>query len=268
MNPKYIMKAIEYARGGMFVKPELTREIASNISKDSRILVAFSYEMLPVLNKMGYKNVTLVVDKPRTSVYNIAKYYGYKTKAIKELKKMKFDVVIGNPPYGKNSNLAVKFLNEISKYSENIWMVLPRTFRKPSIINRIHKNLHMKKDVEVDDDTFPGTIITCYQHWIVNQKERSKIKTISKHKDFEFVDPKNADVCIGRVGRNRGGRIWMKKDFGNLSPNSHYFLKVRNKKVITKLKQLRSLFGTASAQTVANHSLSKNDLIRIYEESL
>ena len=44
----------------------------------------------------------------------------------------KVDVVIGNPPFGKNSSLAVKFFNKCAEWQpEVIAFVLPRTFKKP-----------------------------------------------------------------------------------------------------------------------------------------
>ena len=47
-------------------------------------------------------------------------------------------ITIGNPPFGKNANLAVKFFNHAAKFSDAIAFVLPRTFRKASIVNRLN----------------------------------------------------------------------------------------------------------------------------------
>ena len=78
-------------------------------------------------------------------------------------KGMRFSVVIGNPPYGKNSSLAVKFLNKASELSDTVHMILPRTFRKPSVINRINPNLHLVSDKDVDDSAFRDSIVACVQ---------------------------------------------------------------------------------------------------------
>ena len=101
--------------------------------------------------------------------------------------KMKFDLIVGNPPYGKNANLAINFLNKAKSLSDNIHFVLPRTFRKISTLNRISKNLHLVHDETVPDEFFPGGIVTCYQHWVFKEELRPTIKTPRNHPDFEFV---------------------------------------------------------------------------------
>jgi hypothetical protein len=121
------MKALEYDRNGMFVPPDLTKEIVSKVKvkKNKSILVLFSYEMLPVLKELGYKNVTLGIDKVTPVVYYVAKYYGCKVFDIEDLEDMKFDVVLGNPPYqdsnnkAKNNKLWHKFVMQDLPVREN-----------------------------------------------------------------------------------------------------------------------------------------------------
>ena len=48
--------------------------------------------------------------------------------------------VVGNPPFGKNSSLAKSFFNRAAGFADKIAFVLPRTFRKLSIINNLDKN--------------------------------------------------------------------------------------------------------------------------------
>jgi len=122
------MKAIEYARDGMFVPEVLTRKLTSEIgfSKNQSILVLFSYEMLPILQELGYTNVIVAVDKPRTSIYNIAKYFGYEAKTIKEIENMHFDTIIANPPY--KGNLHLKFLKWATEHGNRIAFIQPAAF--------------------------------------------------------------------------------------------------------------------------------------------
>lgn len=179
----------------------------------------------------------------------------------------KYDLIIGNPPYGKNSNLAVKFLNRALSESDEVRFVLPRTFRKPSVLNRIDSKAHLVKDVTVPDDTFPGTIRTCYQHWSVKKEDRKKIDVETTHDDFEFVTVDKANLCIGRVGAGTCGIVFT-KNFKERGITSHYFIKTKNKEVKDRLVKLSEKFREAGKQTVGMHSLSKHDLISIYEASL
>jgi hypothetical protein len=179
-----------------------------------------------------------------------------------DLTGMKFDVVIGNPPYGKNSSLAVKFLNKASELSDNVHMVLPRTFHKPSIINRLNPKLHLVSDVDVDESAFRGSIIACVQKWEVREEEREKIQTYTTHKDFTFCKKEEADICLGRVGGGPSGKIF--DEWENRSVNSHYFLKVSSPQVIENLRSLSKEFRSAALQTVGCPSLSKDDCVKVY----
>jgi hypothetical protein len=133
-----IMKALEYDRNGMFVPPDLTKEIVSKVKvrKNKSILVLFSYEMLPVLKELRYKNVTLGIDKVTPVVYYVAKYYGYNVVNIEDLEDMKFDVVLGNPPFSKanegktstrKKNLYPHFFEWTIKNSDMGAMIMPQT---------------------------------------------------------------------------------------------------------------------------------------------
>ena len=180
-------------------------------------------------------------------------------------KGMKFDVVIGNPPYGKNSNLAVKFLNKAAELSKDIHMVLPRTFRKPSIINRLNPHLHLVSDSDVDDSAFRDSIVACVQKWEVKEEQRERIVTYTKHKDFTFCKKSEADICLGRVGGGPTGKVF--DEWENRSENSHYFLKVSSPEVIDNLRTLYKEFKCAALQTVGCPSLSKDDCVKIYSEN-
>ena len=63
-------------------------------------------------------------------------------------------LTIGNPPFGKNSSLAVKFFNHAASFSDFIAFIVPRTFRKPSIINRLHQNFHLTKELILPLNSF------------------------------------------------------------------------------------------------------------------
>ncbi len=58
-------------------------------------------------------------------------------------------IVVGNPPFGKNSSMAVDFFNHAARMADVIAFVLPLTFRKASIQNRLHEKFHLVDEVDV-----------------------------------------------------------------------------------------------------------------------
>ena len=194
--------------------------------------------------------------------YKLKGYNCISTSEFFSLTDMRFTMVLGNPPYGKNSSLAVKFLNRASELSEQVHMVLPRTFRKPSIINRLNPHLHLVSDVDVDDSVFRDSIVACVQKWEVKTERRDRIVTYTEHKDFVFCKKDDADICLGRVGGGPSGKVF--EEWENRSETSHYFLKVSSPAVIENLKSLYSEFRCAALQTVGCPSLSKDDCVKIY----
>lgn len=59
--------------------------------------------------------------------------------------KQKFDLVVGNPPFGKRNQLAVCFLNKAIKMSDRCVFILPLSFLRPSTIDLIDRNLWIKE---------------------------------------------------------------------------------------------------------------------------
>ena len=190
---------------------------------------------------------------------------------------MKYDMVIGNPPYGYGSNLAVEFVNKASELSDVVVMVLPRTIRKTSIINKINPYMHLVSDQDNDNDTFNMELYTCSQHWVVKDTKRAPVKRYTKDlvsEYFEFTDKKNADIAICANGRYQAGQVFVRgEDYGHLknfderSENTHHFIKVLDKSVIKELSDLQDKFYEASRQVVAQTSLCIDDIVRIYIET-
>ncbi len=187
---------------------------------------------------------------------------------------MRFTLAIGNPPYGVGGNLAIKFLNKTSEYTDDIRFVLPTSVRKPSSLNKISPSLHCVLDEDLDSSTFPNGISAVKQHWEVKNTSRfqvgvGEIPMMRKHPDFEFLPYEqrfDADVFVGEYGCGPSGRV-KTENFTHYA-KGHHFLKVRDSTVISNMVEFADKFREAATQCNGRYHFGKNDLISTYIKCL
>lgn len=176
-------------------------------------------------------------------------------------------IVIGNPPFGKNSSLAIKFFNKAAQYSDMIAMILPATFEKLSIQNRLDKSMHLVASFKLSNDlfSFDGkwvSVPTIFQIWEKREGHRDKISKKIESEFFSFVKKEEADFAIQRVGVAAGK---VKVDFSLVSPASHYFIKASEeyRKIFENIN-----WSSVKYNTAGNPSISKRELIELFENNL
>lgn len=179
-------------------------------------------------------------------------------------------LVIGNPPFGQQNTLAVKFFNESSKIANVIAFILPLSFKKHSIQNRLNLNFHLIKEKILDKKSFTldgkdYSVPCIFQVWEKKDIKRKPYQNKTTTELFDFVDKNNADFRIQRVGGNAG-----KASFDlNFSIQSNYFIKNKtcysNEKLIDIINQ--TIFPELE-YTVGPKSLSKTELILTLEEKI
>lgn len=173
--------------------------------------------------------------------------------------------IIGNPPFGRQSSLAIKFIKKSCEFCNTISFILPKSFKKISMQNKIPLNFHLIFQKDLPYNSFiinnKSYDVPCvFQIWVKKNYQRKKqIKVISKY--FDFVKKnQNPDVAIRRVGVN-AGKLYL--DISNRNNNSHYFLKmIKNKNKIIKLLQ-KNKYNKFN-NTVGPLSISKPELINYY----
>lgn len=182
-------------------------------------------------------------------------------------------LTIGNPPFGKNASDAVKFFNHSAPFSQAIAFVLPRTFRKASLVNRLHKDFHLVFDETVPDNSFihdgkPYNVWCTMQIWIRKEVKRPKIlikKLIDAKEYWEIVKPKDADFCVQRVG-GRAGQVRTGSDFRTFSPLSHYYIKSNNPNTLSIFQSLD--YEDLKYNTAGNPSISPGELVELFFEQV
>jgi hypothetical protein len=189
-------------------------------------------------------------------------------------------LVIGNPPFGKISSLAIKFFNHSAKWAKVIAFIVPRTFRRPSVQNKLNRYFHLihDEDVSVKPCCFtpPMMVKCCYQIWERREEEREIVDLPTKHSDWDFLPfgpldefrqptpPLNADFAI----RAYGGKIGViETDMVHLRPKSWHWIKsnIDKKELIRRLNELDY---SDSTNTARQNSMGRGELIRLYQRRI
>lgn len=185
-----------------------------------------------------------------------------------ELPTGRFVVTIGNPPFGKNSSLALKFVNLAANFSDVVAFVLPMTFKKESMRAKVARNLHLVAERNLDPYSFEfegaDYDVPCvFQVY----ERRSTMREVTlgdlAHSDFEFCAPAVADFAIRRVGGLAGKVI---SDFASYSPASHYYIKAAVPGCKAVFERLN--WEDVKHNTAGNPSISKRELVRGYATAL
>lgn len=174
-------------------------------------------------------------------------------------------LTIGNPPFGKNSSLAVKFFNKCAEHSKVIAFVLPKTFKKTSILKKLNKNFHLSYEYDLPDFSFEFdskdyNVSSVFQIWAKLDTARIDTKSIVVHEDFLFTTKEKGNFAIQRVGAAAGS---VKENFSHVATASHYFISAPDdvKNLFKKIDWTSVKYNTAG-----NPSISKPELIALYEK--
>ena len=94
--------------------------------------------------------------------------------------------MIGNPPFGKISSIAIRFFNHSAKWANVIAFIIPRTFRKPSVQNKLNSMYHLIYDEDVTTKPCCFTpqmmVKCCFQIWEKKDIERPFIDLPTNHR--------------------------------------------------------------------------------------
>ena len=183
-------------------------------------------------------------------------------------------VTIGNPPFGRNCNLAVAFLNHAGAFSTHVAMILPASFQKASVQNRLDPYLHLVAELALPNEEFllegsPHYFNAVFQIWERRDTKRDKVVLSAEHEDFVVLKSHvGADIAIRRVGSRAGSVIDINdaklKGIG-LSPNSNIFLKAVRVTAQHLRKTFQQLdFSQELARCVKIASVSLKEMIAKY----
>lgn len=171
--------------------------------------------------------------------------------------------LIGNPPFGRQSSLAIKFIKKSCEFCDSVSFILPKSFKKDSLKKTFPLNFHLIFEIDLPDKSFlvdgvEHNVPCIFQIW--EKKDVNRIVSEKIEPDnFIFVEKtENPDISFRRVGVN-AGTIDVKID--EKSIQSHYFIKFTNGKSINdNIKKLSTITYDFN-NTVGPKSISKPELI-------
>ena len=169
-------------------------------------------------------------------------------------------LVISNPPFGKQGSLAMKFIKKSSEFADTIAFILPLSFAKDSVKNRIPNFYHLEYEEILNENSFllngEDYDVKCvFQIWKKRNYIRKKSPLIIE-KGFSYTKNKSlADLSIRRVGIY-AGQAFLDTD---KSEQSHYFIILDNKDKLTDVMDFLNNLEWIDL-TVGPRSISKQEL--------
>ncbi len=176
--------------------------------------------------------------------------------------------IIGNPPFGRQSSLAIQFIKKCCEFADTISFILPKSFKKDSNKAKFNKFFHLIYEKDLPENSFSVNNNDCdvpcvFQIWEKKKTERI-IPDKIEPKNFKFVDKtENHDISFRRVGIN-AGKIDTETD--DKSIQSHYFIKFVNNKSINDNIKLLEKINFDFNNTVGPKSISKQELIKEFNK--
>jgi predicted RNA methylase len=172
--------------------------------------------------------------------------------------------VIGNPPFGRQSSLAIKFIKKSCEFCSSLSFILPKSFKKDSLKKTFPPKFHLILEMDLPEKSFlvdgvEHNVPCVFQIW--EKKSHNRVVTEKLEPiNFLFVEKTdNPDISFRRVGVNAGT---IDVNSAEKSIQSHYFIKFTNNKPmlenVARLSQITYNFNN----TVGPKSISKQELIK------
>ncbi len=184
---------------------------------------------------------------------------------------LKKAVTISNPPFGRNNSLSIPFFNKAAEHSDYIAFIVPRSWRKWSVINRLDQRFHLifDKDIQIDyvDDqgeelSTKNRLATCFQIW-QKRKVSRPIVSVVDNQFIKKVKPAEADVSLTIFGFNCGK---VRTEFKREPNSTQMFLKLQHPRALEALQSVD--FSRFFKNTAYTEALSLQEINFLLNEFL
>lgn len=175
-------------------------------------------------------------------------------------------LVIGNPPFGRQSTLARQFIQKSAEYASVIAFVLPMSYKKQSFRKHFPLHFHMVHQENLPPNAFlveghAHTVPCVFQIWERRDYPRA-MRATEMPRHFTFVGPdEHPHFAIRRIGVY-AGRLLAYSPSAMLSPSSHYFIRLNRGVSMQDFQKQYATLVFRFNNTVGPKSISKPELIR------
>ena len=173
-------------------------------------------------------------------------------------------IVIGNPPFGRQSCLLKKFIKKSCMSATVVAFILPCSFKKNSMIKSFPLNFHKEYEIDLPLNSFilnntEYSVPCIFQIWIKKDYNRILPKKEYENDTYSFTTKDDCMFSFRRVGALAGKFEFDREKILSLSKESNYFIKINHENNILKDDLDKIIWKTNN--TVAAKSISKQELI-------
>ena len=182
-------------------------------------------------------------------------------------------LVIGNPPFGRQSSLAKRFIQSSCGFSDVVAVILPLSFVKPSMYSAFPPRFHKLHESELPENSFllngdPYDVPCVFQIW--QSKPFTRPDQVAESPDgFTYVKSDMPHhICVRRVGVYAGQSY--KAGIKRCSPSSHYFIQLGPSYTNTTIDDIVAILNQKKYidNTVGPRSISKPEFNTVMNEVL
>ena len=156
-----------------------------------------------------------------------------------DLSGLKNVITITNPPFGRANSLCIPFFNKCAAVSDYIAFIVPKSWRKWSVENRLDRSFWKIHDEELsidyitDTKASQGRLATVFQVW----QKRDSLRPLVKVPDHGYLlkvkSPVDADVALTVFGHGCGTVL---TDFPKVHNTTKMFLKLQHPQALSALQ--------------------------------
>lgn len=168
-------------------------------------------------------------------------------------------VAIGNPPFGRNNSLSIPFFNRAAVHCDFIAYIVPRSWRKWSVLNRLDRAFHLITDTNLsinyvdvhgNDAYAKNNLRTCVQMW---ERRATKRHLMAVHDKgiIKRCKVADADVSLTIFGYSCGTVL---TDFPRRTVTTQMYLQLQHPRALEALRNVD--YGRFSNNVAYTQALS------------